>query len=366
MVGWLIVRFEHLHARLSHDALDSGPQKFHARPTPRIGGLVIGAGMFSGGAVAVAAGAMPREGAIWFCIAVAPAFLSGLVEDLTKRVGPDMRLWASFLSALICVYFFDAVVVRFDLPWIDALLEWYPLALLFTVVAVGGVAHAVNIVDGYNGLAGGATVMMICALGAVAGWLGDELLLGICVVLAGATCGFLFWNWPGGRVFAGDGGAYLWGVTVGMVAVLLVQRHPEVSPWFPLLVVLYPVWETLFTVWRRKFKHAAPSGAPDAKHLHQLLYRRLVRFPGWNGRFVPAAVVCRNSATAPFLWSLALVGILPALMSWRHTGWLIAFAILFVLLYGWLYHVIACFRTPRWLRSLGRWAGGCCAERGRE
>lgn len=363
LVGWLIVRFEHLHAWASHDALDSGPQKFHSRATPRIGGVPVAVGMGAGLWLSSAMGGAPAGELALFALSVLPAFLSGLIEDLTKRVGPDMRLWASFLSALICVYFFDLVIGRLDFPLVDSVLAWYPLALAFTVVAVGGVPHAINIIDGYNGLAGGSVVLMLVAIGFVAGTVGDSLVVAICFALGGATLGLLAWNWPRGMIFAGDGGAYLWGVTLGITAVLLVQRNPEVSPWFPLVVVFYPVWETLFTIWRRKFKHSAPSGLPDAKHLHQLIYRRLLRLPASAGKGGGADPrLCRNSSTSPFLWVLAAIAILPALFAWRHTGWLVTCAILFALLYGWLYHVIVCFRVPRWLHSLGRQVGGLCVR----
>jgi UDP-GlcNAc:undecaprenyl-phosphate GlcNAc-1-phosphate transferase len=363
VVGWLVVRFESLHAHVSHDATASGPQKFHARPTPRIGGLPVACGLL---AAVLLMAQLPGDdsslpaGLYWFLLATLPAFLSGMVEDLTKRIGPDMRLWASFLSALCGVWFFDAVIDRIDLPLIDPLLSWYPIALLFTMVAVGGIAHAINIIDGYNGLAGMVVVAISLALGVVASLVDDQLVAIIALSLAGATAGFLYWNWPGGRLFAGDGGAYLWGTTIGLLSVLLVSRNPQVSPWFPLLVVLYPVTETLFTVYRRRFVHATPSGLPDAMHLHQLIYRRLLRCPGCRNNI--DLLVRRNSATSPFLWIVAASSIVPALLAWRHTSWLLLASLLFVLFYIWLYGAIVRFSLPAWIWRQGervtRWLHG--------
>lgn len=54
-----------------------------------------------------------------------------------------------------------------------------------------------------------------------------------------------------GKIFLGDGGAYLLGYFIAEISVLLVLRNPEVSPWFPLLVVAYPVVEALFSIYRR-------------------------------------------------------------------------------------------------------------------
>lgn len=356
VVGWLLVRFESLHAHLSADLASSGPQKFHTRPTPRIGGVPVAAGLAGGALVAWQQGVLPGGLAATFALAVLPAYLSGLVEDITKKIGPDIRLWASFLSALIAIYFFDAVVERSGIPPVDALLAWYPIALVFTVVGIGGVAHAVNIIDGYNGLASIVTCMMLGALGTVAWQVGDLPLAAICAALAAGTLGFFVWNFPHGRLFAGDGGAYLWGVTVAIVSVLLTARNAAVSPWFPLAVVIYPVFETLFSVYRRKFKHAAAAGLPDAKHLHQLIYRRLLP-SRVDGR--PVDPTRRNAATAPFLWGLAALAIVPATLFWRDTRALVAIVLGFCLVYVWLYRSIVRFGVARDLRRvarrIGRW-----------
>lgn len=353
-VGALLVRFERLHARLSHDHAASGPQKFHARPTPRIGGIPVVFGLGAGLGAAMLSGVAPAFVAK-LALVLLPAFASGLLEDITKKLGPDIRLWASFLSALVLVLLFDAVVERSGLPVVDRLLSWYPLALGITVVGIGGVAHALNLVDGYNGLAGVVTVMMHAAFACVSWQLGDRELLAVSLAMAGGTAGFLAWNYPGGRIFAGDGGAYLWGVSVAVVAVLMASRHPEVSPWFVLAVVIYPVFETLFTLYRRK-RTRAVAGAPDARHLHQLIYRRLLSPPARAG--APCeAMIRRNAATSPFLWGLAALSIVPAVLFWRDHAALMVIVAGFCLVYLRVYLGIVRFRVPRLLRAWGRRAG---------
>ena len=350
--GWLLLRFEHLHAWASHDLTSSGPQKFHVLPTPRIGGVQIAAGLLAGLAVNTFNTPESFNDTALFCVAVAPAFFSGLIEDLTKKIGPDIRLWASFLSALLCVYFFDVAIHQVGISWLDQLLSWYPIALVFTVVAIGGVAHAVNIIDGYNGLAAMVSILILSSIGLVSWWVGDPLLLTISSVLAASSFGFLCLNWPKGRMFAGDGGAYLWGVGMGALVVMLVSRNSAVSPWFALMLVGYPATETLFTIYRRKFLHRTASGQPDAMHLHQLIYRRLLSMP--KEQLTDAARVQLNSTTSVFLWILTLISLVPALLFWRDTTWLIFFSVLFVLIYLWCYRAIVRFAVPLWLRRLAR------------
>jgi UDP-N-acetylmuramyl pentapeptide phosphotransferase/UDP-N-acetylglucosamine-1-phosphate transferase len=352
-MGWLIMRYDHLHGWATHDGVDAGPQKFHTHPTPRIGGVTVAAGLCAAILLLVGMEGVALYGdAGLFLLACLPAFLSGLVEDLTKRIGPDIRLWSSFLSALLAMLLFDVVIDNISIPLLNGVLHWYPAAVLFSVVAVGGIAHAVNIIDGYNGLAGMVSVLIFAAIAWVAWAVGDQTLCLLAISLAGGTLGFLFWNWPRARMFAGDGGAYLWGVSIGIMSVLLVGRNEAVSPWFALLVVCYPVTETVFTIYRRKFLQNTASGLPDARHLHQLIYRRVL-----GAASLPKGDARRgtmNSATSPLLWSLSLVAIIPAVLFWNKTEWLMMFTAIFILTYLWLYHSIVTFNVPLWLRRLGR------------
>lgn len=346
VVGILLVRFRHLHDRFSSDHDLGGVQKFHAAPVPRIGGVPVMAGLGVGVLILVL---LTGESLSLVLLAVAqPAFVAGLVEDLTKRVGPLPRLLATFVAAALGFWLLDAGLSRLDLLGVDQLLasHWL-LSLLFTVFAVGGVAHSINIIDGYNGLAGMVSVFIFMALAYVAFKVHDLQLVGLCFAAAGSVLGFLLWNFPRGAIFAGDGGAYLIGFLIAELAVLLVARHSEVSPWFPLLLVIYPVFETLFSIYRRKFLQGRPVGAPDALHLHQMVYRRLVRW--MVGSKEARHMTRRNSMTSPYLWALSSLSVVPAMLFWNNSLVLMGGAALFVLTYLYLYRMIVRFRSPRWM-----------------
>jgi UDP-GlcNAc:undecaprenyl-phosphate GlcNAc-1-phosphate transferase len=351
-IGWLIERYDDLHSWTTHDATNDGRQKFHTHPRPRIGGVAVALGMC---AAVIASSdhvhSMGNDGLL-FLFACFPAFAAGFVEDLTKKIGPDIRLWSSFLSALLSIVFFDAAIENISIPWISDVLHWYPAAVLFSVVAVGGIAHAVNIIDGNNGLAGTVCVLIMLAIAWVAWRVDDSTVCALALFLVGSTLGFLVWNWPRARMFAGDGGAYLWGVGIGILCVMLVARNAAVSPWFAFLVVCYPVTETVFTIYRRKVLQRTAPGLPDARHLHQFIYRRVL-----GGASLPkndARCEKMNSATSPFLWCLSLIAIIPAVLLWNKTEWLMVFTAVFILTYLWLYRSIVRFKTPLWIRLLGR------------
>jgi len=337
LAGYLIVRYEALHARWSHDPVHAAPQKFHATPTPRIGGLAVVAGLLASGIALIAS----RQGGSYepygyLLLAGVPAFLGGIAEDLTKRVSVAARLLLTMLAAAFGVWLLGGVIPRLDVPGLDWLLMWSPFAIAVTAFAVGGVANSINIIDGYNGLASGHAVIVLAAMAWVSALLGDAFLLISALAMIGALLGFFAWNYPGGKMFLGDGGAYLLGFWLGELSVLMVVRHPEVSPWFPMLLLVYPIFETVYSIYRRKVLEGLSPGQPDRMHLHQVIYMHLTR--GASTDVVdPATLIRWNSLVAPFSWAMTLCCALPALLLWRQTGWLVAAALIFCLGYLLLY-----------------------------
>src|SRR5437899_13043818 len=304
-VGHLIVRYEAFHANWSYDPVKTGPQKFHAAPTPRIGGLEVMAGLFVSGAVLLAIEPIASSEQFgYLLLASLPAFAGGISEDATKNVGVLTRLLLTMLAAAFGVWLLGAVIPRLDIPGFDALLRWAPFAIAFTMFAVGGVANSVNIIDGYNGLAAGHAVIVLAAMAYVSALVRDAFLFTSALAMIGALLGFLAWDYPQGQIFPGDGCAYWLGYWLAELSVLLVARHPEVSPWFPMLLLVYPIFETLFSMYRRKFIQRQSPGQPDRMHMHQVIYMRLT----WSRTNVsdPALMTRLNSMVAPFGWLMTL------------------------------------------------------------
>ena len=343
----------HRLGRAGSLALDrdvSGPQKFHAHAVPRVGGMGIFAGMLAGVALLTWLGAGFEPLALLLLACSLPAFVAGLVEDLTKRVSPAQRLLATAVSAALAFWVLDAQITRSDIPGLDWLLAISAGAFVATLLAVAGIANSVNIIDGFNGLASMCVVIMLAAIAYVAFQVGDPLVGSMALLGIGAVLGFFVWNFPGGMIFLGDGGAYFLGFYVAELSILLLVRNSQVSPLFPLLVCVYPVFETLFSIYRRRFLRAVPPSMPDGIHLHSLIYRRVLR---WGvGDRSAKALIRRNSMTSPFLWALCMMSVAPAVLFWKNSATLAAFLALFGLSYVALYWSIVRFRSPRWLRRL--------------
>jgi len=351
----LVIRFAS-HVAVLGDTDQDSPQKFHARVVPRVGGVGIAIAIALGLAAAImSSDAQTARTMLTLGCCSAVVFAAGFIEDLTKRVTPRERMLATVLAAAAAVWLANIAIERTDIPGIDPLLNIFGFSLLLTLATVAGVVNSVNLIDGFNGLASMCVAIILAALAYVAYQVGDMLVLQCALITLGAVLGFFVWNYPFGLIFLGDGGAYLLGFWVAELGILLVQRNPSVSPMFPLLLCAYPMFETLFTMYRRKVIRGRPVGQPDATHLHSLIYRRVMRWA--IGRRDASSLLRRNSMTSPYLWVLCSLSAIPAVLFWEDSdimGWCIG---AFCLVYLGLYRAIVHFHTPRLLLRTGEhWA----------
>ena len=272
LVAIVLVLTKKLHGRFSMDGL-VGIQKAHTTPTPRIGGVAIVAGVIAAWAVA-----KPERQAILgpLLLAGLPAFAFGLAEDITKQVSVMARLLATMASGVVGWWLTGVSISSVDIPWLDPLLGIGLVSVLFTAFAIGGVANAINIIDGFNGLASGFVVVALVGIAGIAIGVQDTSLALACLCVAAAALGFWFINWPWGKLFLGDGGSYFGGFALAWACVMLIERNSGVTAFAALLVCIHPVTEVLFSIYRRKLRQSHP-GHPDRLHLHSLIMRRVVR-----------------------------------------------------------------------------------------
>ncbi|UWR39600.1 glycosyltransferase [Sulfitobacter sp. W074] len=270
----LLMSHEHMLRDLS------APQSQHTRPTPRVGGIGIILGLCFGCLfyyneigrdllLALAAGAV--------------VFWAGLHEDIYRNVSPRNRLFAAFLSAALAIGVTGSLVP--DLGLTDgALLRWLIPAVVITLLWSAGTCHALNLVDGLNGLS--ALYSMTASIGfiAIAGQTGDTDIQIVAGLLLVSVLGFFFLNWPFGRIFLGDAGAYGIGHILAWLGIILVARNPSVAGMAILLLLFWPVCDTLLSILRRRATRRA-TGQPDRLHFHHIAVRTVAMVAGRRGRF---------------------------------------------------------------------------------
>ena len=334
MSSLLITSTSHWHGFMTWDS-SAGVQKFHATPTPRVGGV----GIFMGATVA------------WFfcsgqsgvllgklLLAGVPAFTFGFLEDVTKRVSVTVRLIATMASGWLAWILTGYSLTRLDIQYIDTCLNYLPISVLLTSFAVGGVANSVNIVDGFNGLASLCVFWGLIGLALIAHNVVDPSLTEVSLALAFSVLGFFFLNWPFGKIFMGDGGSYFIGFALAWLCVLLTQRHADVSAFVALLICVHPITEVLFSILRRTIKKTHP-GQPDRLHLHSLLKARYVR--RW---FKGRSMTYQNSATGLLVGGFSLIPVTIAQFVYNSTRWSVVAVFVFVCIYIALYARMVRFR----------------------
>lgn len=347
IVSIFTIRTSYKYKRLLCENLHQGPQRFHQIPAPRLGGIGLFVALLVTSFLAFIKGDVFKGEYLFLFLSAIPAFGAGLLEDLTGKIKVKWRLLLIALSASLAYFLVSAQILRLDLPYIDSLFSITFISFFFTLFAVTGVTNSINIIDGFNGLASMVSIIILLALSFVSYKMGDYFLTTFSLSLIGALVGFFILNYPAGFIFLGDGGAYLTGFFIAEVSVLLVTRHPEVSPWFPFLACLYPIFETLFSIYRRKILKGVSPGLPDALHLHSLIYKIITKW-----LLGPLAdKTLRNAITSPFLWALAMLSVLPALLFWNKTPYLLLSSLIFSLFYVYFYWKLIYLKMPKYIRK---------------
>lgn len=262
-VQLIVIWLSHKHDIFIDSHANDKPQRFHHHPTPRSGGI----GIFIAGL------SLLLSPLGWkLSLPMLLAFLSGIGEDLNHAISPKIRLMLQLGAALCSIYLLDTVVTYIGL----GITLPYLIAIVFSAFAIVGVINAINIIDGFNGLASGVTLLILSAFTIVAHRIGDNELMLIDLYMMAAVLGFFVINFPYGKIFMGDGGAYMLGFFVAASGIFLASHYEAVSPWFVLNTLIYPVWEVLFSIVRKLRLGQSPL-YPDRYHFHMLVKRRVAK-----------------------------------------------------------------------------------------
>ena len=241
-------------------------------------------------------------------LSAAPVFTVGLAEDLGYDMSPKARLGASAVSSFIAILLFKIWLDRLGIPGVDTLLMFAPFGILFTIFATVGVVNAFNLIDGLNGLSSYVTVSGALSLSIIAFQAGNTQVSIFLVLVVAAVLGFMVLNFPMGKIFLGDGGAYALGHLLVWFAIILINGATDVSAFAVLLIFFWPVADTGLAIWRR-WKLGNPTDRPDRLHFHQLAMRFLeIRFFGRDRREIANPVA--TLILIPMISAPQLLGVL--------------------------------------------------------
>lgn len=245
-------------------------QRIHLNEIPRLGGLIfiITLTFFS-------IYSKPSESILFFrsiLLCLIPVFLIGFKEDIFHNVKPLTR----FIAILFSSWIFTSLNIGpfpnlIEIPLVGKLfiIKWG--ADFFYILSMAAIANGMNLIDGVNGLCAAVTLSILGALLFLSYQIGDLLIFYSALNIAFLLVPFLLFNYPYGRIFLGDMGAYALGLIISFLVIIFFGRHPEISPWAAVLILIYPITEITWTILRR-FIRGDSFYKPDRGHLHLKLF----------------------------------------------------------------------------------------------
>ena len=278
-------------------------RRLHARPTPLLGGLAIFA------AIAIPAAALGNDHGFWGIIAGAALMaMLGALDDI-HPLHPAVKLCGMLAIASIPA-FLGITIDHVTLPFLGVFdLGWwqYPVTIIWIVA----IANIVNFIDGMDGLAAGFCGIAALTFAVLAASLGREDAAAICAIVAGATLGFLRYNFHPATIFMGDAGALMLGYLLAAMAIQgVLKTAAAVSLVLPLVILALPILDTSFVILKR-LKYRQPIYQADRWHFHH--------------RFANIGFSQRRTALTLYAWCIVLSGFALAIRfvpPHRH-GWTI-------------------------------------------
>jgi UDP-GlcNAc:undecaprenyl-phosphate GlcNAc-1-phosphate transferase len=246
-------------------------RRVHKVPIPRLGGIAI----FIGFMVAVLV-TFKMDTRLMSVLAGAAIIVTmGYFDDI-KPLSAKVKLLVQIIAAVVVMYG-GVLVVRVTNPmflifgnpnqYIELGMWSYPLTLVWIV----GVTNAINLIDGLDGLAAGVSTISALSLAAVAFFLGQDYIAMLAAILAGATIGFLPYNFNPAKIFMGDTGSLFLGYMLAVLSIMgVLKSTAALSIMVPILAIGLPIFDTFMAIVRRALSGKSLMEA-DKGHLHHKL-----------------------------------------------------------------------------------------------
>lgn len=243
-------------------------RKVHSSPIPRLGGIAVFLGV-----LAPLILLLPLDRSTQgFLVGLAILAILGIVDDV-RHLSAWTKLPVQTLAAWMLVVFGGTKILYLSVPFVDTWVvpEWF--GNIFTVLCVIALVNAMNLIDGLDGLAAGIATIIFGAVAVLSLITDNHVSLIVSMTFAGATLGFLKYNWHPASIFMGDTGSMIlgFGLAFACLTVTFGQTH-TMSTWVPFGLVAMPIFDTVWSFSRRIFAGRSPF-SPDKTHIHHQLLR---------------------------------------------------------------------------------------------
>jgi len=317
----LFLIFAHNKYKFGSDVINS--RKVHDLSVSRLGGIAV-AGSFL---ISIFLESKLNLFDVYVDLILILFVIFVLIEDVKGILKPSHRLSAIIVCSFLLVSELDLSISNLGVPILDSFLENLTVSILFTTISLSLLANGFNLIDGFNGLTAGFSVMVLTILMTVANEVLDPEIYLLSKILLLSTLGFFILNFPFGKIFLGDAGAYFLGLITGVLALLLAQRTETISYWFVLALFIYPIYELVFSMIRRRFHEKTKTSQADDLHLHHLIYKEVV-----DCSYFSRKEFC-NSTTSIIMILIGGSSVLPAYIWADNPVALFSICIIFMAIY---------------------------------
>ncbi|AMR68752.1 glycosyl transferase [Aquipseudomonas alcaligenes] len=257
---------------LAHNVLDvPNSRSSHQVPTPRGGGMAIVVTCSLALAALALSDLLPAS--LFYALSGSGALVAlvGFVDD-HRPLSARWRLLAHFLAAAWGLFWLGGMP-EVRIPGVGALPGW--LWGLLGLVYLVWLLNLYNFMDGIDGIAG-TEAICVCLGGAILFALAGryEMVL-LPVLLALASAGFLFWNFPSARIFMGDAGSGYLGLLLGLFSLQAAWVAQELF-WSWLILLGVFIVDASVTLLRRLLQGSRVYEA-HCSHAYQHAARQLGR-----------------------------------------------------------------------------------------
>lgn len=312
-----------------------GIQRIHEDLTPRLGGLTILLGILVFYIFSESFLKNYEDSSILFSLLLFGGVIALLTvcEDIFHNTSPIYRTICISISTFLFFYIGNYNLPLINMPILEGILSVPIFALLFYSFAVTSVSNGFNLIDGVNGLASMTLICSFFCLLFLSVSVNDLSIAIIACVYITFILVFLAFNYPFGKIFLGDSGTYFLGFSISALLIVFFGRHNDVSPWNAILILFFPIMETIFSVFRKYFFEKISPFEPDPYHLHSKIYFLMKDSGLTNSKE-------NNNLVLPFLsvvWATPLL-----LMPWvfEHSlliiGFIIFMAIKYIIFYNFI------------------------------
>ncbi|MDC0999938.1 MraY family glycosyltransferase [Methylophilaceae bacterium] len=247
-----------------------GEQRVHEGEVPRIGGLLIYIAL-------ILFSYLNSDPSLSYplsliLLSVLPMMVVTVKEDLFHNVGFKTRLVALIISSfLLLILVVESFPVVSHIPLISNLFHYPLFSFCFFMLCLVALANGCNFIDGMNGLFGFYLLGGLMSCLQLTYIINDTFMAQYILVYAIAMILFLMFNFPLGKIFMGDSGAYLMALLTGVWVIYFFSIHDFISSWNAGLILFYPIIEVVYSFIRKLMQKKSPF-YPDREHLHLKVY----------------------------------------------------------------------------------------------